>query len=139
MTIRGKADDRGRRTFIAAEAYARMEQWCDDQEVPRTEVDAKRPADARRCIVSCPPGTEPDKLKAAAREFGKEIFKEQGFDFVMAVHHKDKEHPKEPEHPHVHFLIKSVNKDGKRLNIRKEDLKYMRERFAVIPKNTARR
>ena len=32
------------------------------------------------------------------------------------------------------FLIKAVNKDGKRLNLRKVDLRYIRERFAVIAK-----
>lgn len=42
--------------------------------------------------------------------------------------------PNEPDHPHVHVLIKSVSATGKRLNLRKEDLRYLRERFAVLAK-----
>lgn len=42
--------------------------------------------------------------------------------------------PNEPDHPHVHLLIKAINSKGKRLNLRKEDLRYLRERFAVIAK-----
>lgn len=42
--------------------------------------------------------------------------------------------PKEPDHPHVHLLVKAVNSQGKRLNLRKQDLRYLRERFAVIAK-----
>lgn len=113
------------------EARELVQQWCEDQEVPEQE-DKKRPADARRCIVSCPPGTDPQKFTAAASEWGQEIFGEEGYQFLMAVHWRDKDHPKEPEHPHAHFLIKAVNDEGKRLNVRKADLRYMRERFAVI-------
>ena len=113
-------------------ANERMQQWIDDQEIPASTEDIKRPADARRCIVSCPPGTDPTKLKDAALILGKEIFTEQGYEFVMAVHYRDADHPKEPAHPHAHFLIKAVNNEGKRLNLRKEDLRYIRERFAVI-------
>lgn len=115
-------------------AFDKVEQWRASQNVPFATVNKKRPADARRCILSCPPGTDPQKLHAAARQLAQEIFKDQGFEYVMAIHYRDSEHPKEPLHPHVHFLIKAVNKDGKRLNLRKVDLRYIRERFAVIAK-----
>lgn len=111
-----------------------IDEWCTDQKIPvRLEDDKKnRPADARRCIVSCPPGTDPAKVKEAARQLGREIFEAQGFEYFMVLHYRDDAHPREPEHPHVHFLIKAVNREGRRLNLRKEDLRYMRERFAVI-------
>lgn len=97
-------------------------------------VDSKRPADARRCIVSCPKGTSPEAVRMAARELGREFFGDNGFRYVFTVHFKDEDHPKEPDHPHAHFLIKTVNEAGERLNIRKGDLKLMRERFCEIAK-----
>lgn len=111
-----------------------IDEWCLDQKIPDRLADDKkgRPADARRCIVSCPPGTDPAKVKEAARQLGKEIFEAQGFEYFMVLHYRDDAHPREPEHPHVHFLIKAVNREGRRLNLRKQDLRYMRERFAVI-------
>ena len=117
------------------EAMQRIEQRITDQEIPLDKEDRSRPADARRCIISCPPGSDPSAVNAAAFRLGKEIFEAQGFEFLMVVHYRDEKHPKEPEHPHVHFLIKAVNDDGRRLNIRKADLRYMRERFAVIAKD----
>ena len=36
------------------EALQRMEQWITDQEIPLDKEDRARPADARRCIISCP-------------------------------------------------------------------------------------
>ena len=111
-----------------------IDEWCTDQKIPdRPEDDKKgRPSDARRCIVSCPPGTDPARVKEAARQLGREIFEAQGFEYFMVLHYRDDAHPGEPEHPHVHFLIKTVNHEGRRLNLRKQDLRYMRERFAVI-------
>ena len=52
----------------------------------------------------------------------------------MTLHCRDERHPKEPPHPHVHFLVRATNNLGRRLNLRKADLRYMRERFAVIAK-----
>ena len=118
-----------------SEAMQRMGQWITDQEIPADKEDHARPADARRCIISCPPGSDPAAVNAAALKLGKEVFGQQGFEFVMAVHYRDAAHPKEPAHPHVHLLIKAVNADGRRMNIRKADLRYMRERFAVIARD----
>ena len=126
-------DDRGE-VLTLDEAKNKVTQWCLDQDVPDNSLDESRAADARRCIISCPPGSDPKKLKEAAREFGQEIFHDQGFEFMMAIHYKDKDHPNEPDHPHVHFLVKAISQTGERLNVRKADLRYMRERFAVIAK-----
>lgn len=126
-------DEEGRQ-LSREEMQQRLKEWCQDQKIPAEpdENDKKRPADARRCIVSCPAGTDPEKMMAAARQLGREIFGEQGYQYLMVMHCRDKDHPKEPPHPHVHFLIKAVNEDGRRLNPRKSDLQYMRERFAVL-------
>lgn len=115
-------------------AVAHLDEWCADMQVPDVTVDSKRPADARKIIVSCPEGTDPQKVLAAARQLGQEIFKEQGFEYFMTLHCRDEFHPKEPPHPHVHFLVRATNNLGRRLNLRKADLRYMRERFAVIAK-----
>lgn len=116
------------------EMRERMAQWAEDQDMPATDEDlkGKRAADARRLILSCPAGTDPDKVLQTARQFAKEMLKDDGFDYIMALHVKDENHPNEPDHPHVHILIKAINKDGKRLNPRKDDLKFMRERFAIL-------
>lgn len=116
------------------EMRERMAQWAEDQDMPATDDDlkGKRAADARRLILSCPAGTDPDKVLQTARQFAKEMLKDDGFDYIMALHVKDENHPNEPDHPHVHILIKAINKDGKRLNPRKDDLKFMRERFAIL-------
>lgn len=116
-----------------------VDEWVKDQDIPATDEElikskkgTKRPADARRFIVSCPKGSDPDAVLKAARELGEEFFKANGFSYVFAIHVKDDEHPNEPDHPHVHFIIKAISKDGKRLNIRKADIQLMRERFAVL-------
>ena len=57
----------------------------------------------------------------------------------MAMHENNLDHPDEPDHPHIHILVKAINVKGKRLNIRKQDLRYLRERFAVLAKKTRNR
>lgn len=113
-----------------------IKEWCDDQDVPKSEAEitGRRAADARRMIISCPAGTDPEKVMAAAQQFGQKFLRENGFDYVCALHCHSPEHPNEPEHPHVHFSIKTINQDEQRLNVRKNDLKFMRERFAAIAK-----
>ena len=94
----------------------------------------KRSADARRLIFSCPKGSDPEAVKATVRELAKETFGSEGFSYVFGMHNKSEDMPNEPDHPHVHVLIKAVSDSGKRLNLRKEDLRYLRERFAVLAK-----
>ena len=117
----------------------KIEDWCDDQDVPENDEDLKnrnekRAADARRMIISCPTGTDHNKLRNVARDFANEFLKKEGFEYMFVLHAKTDETPKEPEHPHVHFIIKAISSKEKRLNIRKADLKLMRERFATIAK-----
>jgi hypothetical protein len=78
---------------------------------------------AHKLIFSMPPGTPPEKLLGAVRDFAREEF---GLThrYALALH------TDEP-HPHVHLLIKAVSEQGERLNIRKETLRRWRAGFAA--------
>jgi type IV secretory pathway VirD2 relaxase len=75
-----------------------------------------------KLIFSMPPGTPPDKVLGAVRDFAREEF---GLThrYALALH------TDEP-HPHVHLLVKAVSEQGERLNIRKETLRRWRAGFA---------
>lgn len=88
----------------------------------------------KKAYFSCPKGSDPEAVKATVRELAKETFGSEGFSYVFGMHNKSEDMPNEPDHPHVHVLIKAVSDSGKRLNLRKEDLRYLRERFAVLAK-----
>ena len=118
-----------------------MNDWITDQLIPDSDAELKtseekegriRAADARRLIISCPKGTDPEAFINAVREFAEETLKNNGYRYVFGMHCKSDIHPNEPDHPHIHILIKSVSFDKRRLNLRKSDLRQMRERFAVI-------
>jgi len=104
----------------------RMRSWVEDEELYQ-QTGAGRPSDrlARRFIVSTPPGTDPEALKKAVREFAEAEFKSQGFEYIWTIH-TDK------AHPHAHVLIKNRAADGKRLHYSNRELRAMRERFCVI-------
>lgn len=73
-------------------------------------------------VLSMPPGTDPDAVRAAAAEFAKQQFgNERPYAFVA---HDDE------KHPHVHLCVKVLGRDGTRLNPRKADLQMWREHFA---------
>lgn len=109
-----------------------MDIWCYESNIPNEEPEKKTPPAAKRFIMSAPKGTDSEALMNVAREFGKEFFKDNGFDYVFVLHCKSDDTPNEPDHPHVHFLINAKNSEGRRLNIRKNDLRFMRERFAAL-------
>ncbi len=69
-----------------------------------------------------PPGTPPDKVLGAVRNFAREEFWGQHrYAFVL---HTDE------AHPHVHLVLKAVNEQGVRLNIKKATLRHWRSEFA---------
>lgn len=72
-------------------------------------------------VLSMPPGTDRQAVKAAARSFAKEVF--ENHEYVFAAHEDEK-------HPHVHLTVKARDKDQVRLNPRKADLQRWREVFA---------
>jgi hypothetical protein len=75
-----------------------------------------------KLMFSMPPGTPPDKVLGAVRNFAREEFWGQHrYVFVL--------HTDEP-HPHVHLVLKAVSEEGVRLNIKKATLRQWRSEFA---------
>jgi Relaxase/Mobilisation nuclease domain len=82
----------------------------------------KLPKLVHKLMFSMPPGTPPDKVLGAVRNFAREEFWGQHrYAFVL--------HTDEP-HPHVHLVLKAVNEHGVRLNIKKATLRHWRSEFA---------
>jgi hypothetical protein len=82
----------------------------------------KPPKIVHKLMFSMPPGTPPDKVLGAVRNFAREEFWGQHrYAFVL--------HTDEP-HPHVHLVLKAVNEQGARLNITKATLRHWRSEFA---------
>jgi predicted transcriptional regulator len=104
-----------------------LDDWDLDLEERRTggvEYWSKRapPKLVHKLMFSMPPGTPPDKVLAAVKNFAREEF---GLKHRCAmVLHTD-----EP-HPHVHMVLKAVSEQGQRLNIRKATLREWRREFA---------
>jgi hypothetical protein len=74
-----------------------------------------------KLMFSMPPGTPPDKVLGAVRNFAREEFWGQHrYAFVL--------HTDEP-HPHVHLVLKAVDEQGVRLNIKKATLRHWRSEF----------
>ena len=75
-----------------------------------------------KLMFSMPPGTPPEKVLGAVRNFAREEFWGQHrYAFVL---HTDE------AHPHVHLVLKAVNEQGIRLNIQKATLRHWRSEFA---------
>lgn len=87
---------------------------------PIAEESNKR--EAFNIVLSMPPGTDREAVTNAAREFAQDEFS-KNYSYVFATHTDEK-------HPHVHLCVKSMGRDGTRLNPRKADLQQWRERFA---------
>jgi hypothetical protein len=82
----------------------------------------KPPKLFHKLMFSMPPGTPPDKVLGAVRNFAREDFWGQHrYAFVL--------HADEP-HPHVHLVLKAVSEQGVRLNIKKATLRHWRSEFA---------
>jgi hypothetical protein len=82
----------------------------------------KPPKLVHKLMFSMPPGTPPDKVLGAVRNFAREEFWGQHrYAFVL--------HTDEP-HPHVHLVVKAVSEQGVRLNIKKATLRHWRSEFA---------
>jgi hypothetical protein len=82
----------------------------------------KPPKLVHKLMFSMPPGTPPHKVLGAVRNFAREEFWGQHrYAFVL---HTDE------AHPHVHLVLKAVNEEGVRLNIKKATLRHWRSEFA---------
>jgi hypothetical protein len=107
---------------------ALLEDWdLDIDDVRRQATLAatkgrKPPKLVHKLMFSMPPGTPPDKVLGAARNFAREEFWGQHrYAFTL--------HTDEP-HPHVHLVLKAVSEQGVRLNIKKATLRHWRSEFA---------
>lgn len=82
----------------------------------------KAPKLVHKLMFSMPPGTPPQKVLAAVRNFAREEF--YGQHRYALVLHTDE------SHPHVHLVLKAVSEQGVRLNIKKATLRHWRSQFA---------
>jgi hypothetical protein len=82
----------------------------------------KPPKLVHKLMFSMPPGTPPDKVLGAVRNFAREEFWGQ-HRYALTLH------TDEP-HPHVHLVLKAVSEQGVRLNIKKATLRHWRAEFA---------
>jgi predicted transcriptional regulator len=99
--------------------------------------DRTPPKMVHKLLFSMPPGTPPQKVLEAVRNFSREEFALQ-HRYAMVLH------TDEP-HPHVHMVLKATSERGRRLNIRKATLRHWREEFARhlrtlgVPANSTQR
>jgi hypothetical protein len=105
-----------------------LDDWDLDIDDVRSQAtlaatDNRKPAKlVHKLMFSMPPGTPPDKVLGAVRNFAREEFWGQHrYAFVL--------HTDEP-HPHVHLVLKAVSEQGVRLNVRKATLRHWRSEFA---------
>lgn len=75
-----------------------------------------------KLMFSMPPGTPPQKVLEAVKNFAREEFALK-YRYAMVLH------TDEP-HPHVHMVVKAVSEQGQRLHIRKATLRGWRQEFA---------
>ena len=105
-----------------------LEDWDLDIDYVRRQGDlaatSKRSPSkiVHKLMFSMPPGTSPQKVLTAVRNFARDEF--YGRHRYAMVLHTD-----EP-HPHVHLVLKAVSEQGVRLNIKKATLRYWRGQFA---------
>jgi hypothetical protein len=82
----------------------------------------KPPKLVHKLMFSMPPGTPPDKVLGAVRNFARDEFWGQ-HRYAFALHTDE-------AHPHVHLVLKAVSEQGVRLNIKKATLRHWRSEFA---------
>lgn len=105
-----------------------IDDWDLDIEEDRrsANLDARPgrrpPKLVHKVLFSMPPGTPPQKVLDAVKNFAREEFGLK-HRYAMVLH------TDEP-HPHVHVVVKAVSEQGERLNIRKAPLRGWRREFA---------
>lgn len=96
----------------------------EDRRTPSLNARSGRrsPKLVHKVLFSMPPGTPPQKVLEAVKNFAREEFGLK-HRYAMVLH------TDEP-HPHVHMVIKAVSEQGERLNIRKATLRGWRQEYA---------
>lgn len=82
---------------------------------------------ARRVILSMPAGTDEDKFKAACSQWAKDML--DGYDYLLAFHLPGND--RKTTQPHCHILLRTKNREGKRIHLANDELSAMREHFAA--------
>ena len=118
--------DHGERLSGKRAAQELIEDWDLKLDVLRRSADLKAyPGRSAKLIhkvmFSMPPGTPPEKVLGAVRNFARE-------EFALKHRYAMVLHTDEP-HPHVHMVIKALGEHGVRLNIRKATLRHWRQEF----------
>lgn len=107
---------------------ALLEDWDLDIDAARRQggltaaTTRSPPKLVHKLLFSMPPGTPPQKVLTAVRNFAREEFYGQ-HRYAMVLH------TDEP-HPHVHLVLKAMSEQGVRLNIKKATLRHWRAEFA---------
>ena len=111
-------DDRGELRQGREALRDLADQWrCGGAHIP--ERSERR--EAFSIMLSMPAGTDPQIVKAAAREFAKAELANHRYVMVLHTHQAN---------PHVHLAVRAEGRNGQRLNPRKQDLRRWREVFA---------
>ena len=82
---------------------------------------------ARRVILSMPAGTDEEKFKTACGQWAKDML--DGYDYLLAFHLPGND--KKTTQPHCHVLLRTKNREGKRIHLANDELAAMREHFAA--------
>lgn len=78
-------------------------------------------ATAIAMVFSMPPGTDPEMVREAVKEFAETDMADRRW--AMALHTDE-------AHPHVHLIVANRDNDGRRFNPNRDFLQNCRERFA---------
>ena len=106
---------------------ALLEDWDLDVDADRPQATLsgtngrRTPKLVHKLMFSMPPGTPPEKVLGAVRNFAREQFWGQ-HRYVFVLHTDE-------AHPHVHLVLKAVGESGVRLNIKKATLRHWRTEF----------
>ena len=78
--------------------------------------------DTTNIVLSLPAGTDAREFKAVVRSFAKTLFGDY-HQYVMAQH-------SDADHSYIHLTVKNLGFDGRRLHIKKGDLRKWRKLLA---------
>lgn len=125
--IGGKGDEtleneKGEQFIGLDNQEAAYSDWIKDIESFPRDMTKKEPREVMHLMLSMPAGTDPEKVRDAARSFAKKAFSEN-HEYLFALH-------TDQAHPHVHLAVKMLGNDQVRLNPRKADIQAWREGFA---------
>ena len=114
----GVETSEGKQLMSAQEMMVLAREW---QQWEQSDEARRKGATAIAMVFSMPPGTDPEAVRDAVRDFAENDMANRRW--VMALHTDE-------AHPHVHLLIAGRDNDGRRFNPNREFLQHCRERFA---------